>query len=162
MRVPSPDAYGRITDSARFAVLHHGVRDLLEELDNTFRVDPVSGLPLDPELLGRTTAAEATLRLTPIGCNGAPLTVAFTTFPGVLIRYGRWCVEGYPSCGCDACNEQPAELLSEMVAQGRAIQSPTGRRQLGAMFAKASHAIADRTPYKAVAVAPSPEDEFEF
>ncbi len=30
------------------------------------------------------------------------------------MRFGHWQVEAYPHCGCDACDEQPAELVHEV------------------------------------------------
>ncbi len=30
------------------------------------------------------------------------------------MRFGRWQVAAYPHCGCDACDEQPEELIHEL------------------------------------------------
>ncbi len=45
--------------------------------------------------------------------TGAPLTVGFTDFPGLIVRFGRWCIQAYPHCGCDACDEDPTALVRE-------------------------------------------------
>ena len=41
----------------------------------------------------------------PRKATAAPLIVAFSAFPGLHIRFGHWCMIAFPSCGCDACNE---------------------------------------------------------
>ena len=69
-------------------------------------MEVLTGPTVDEDLTGRVDT-EATVRLQPSSGTGARLTVAFTTFPGLLVRFGKWHVEAYPSCGCDACDEQP-------------------------------------------------------
>ena len=44
----------------------------------------------------------------------APLVVAFTDFPGLQLRFGRWHTPSHPVCGCDACDEQVDELLEQL------------------------------------------------
>jgi len=61
--------------------------------------------------------------LTPLRTAEAPIAIAFTTFPSLLVRCGRWFVDGFPSCGCDACadtaegeGERLNALLGDVVA----------------------------------------------
>ena len=63
------------------------------------------------------------IKLTPVHDSSAPTTIAFTDFPGIGVRVGRWVTDWFPSCGCDACGEMPeeeferfTEFLSNVVA----------------------------------------------
>lgn len=55
------------------------------------------------------TAARAPVTITPLAAGGAPIAIAFTTFPSLVVRYGRWHVVSFPACGCDACDETTAD-----------------------------------------------------
>jgi len=100
MSTPFPDpppleAYSRVTDPERFAPLHPLALDLLERLEAEYEVR-------------RTTASEAagpSVTLTPAARRAAPVSVAFTPFPGLVVRCGHWLEDRFPSCGCDACRE---------------------------------------------------------
>jgi hypothetical protein len=48
---------------------------------------------------------------------GAPISISWDDFPGLTVRVGRWHEESYPQCGCDACDEGPAELVEELLRQ---------------------------------------------
>jgi hypothetical protein len=114
---PPPEAYSRITDPQRFRPLHAATETLLGELDSSFDVERTDGYGLDEEL-EVTALARPTVMLIPREARAAPLVVAFTTFPGIRLRAGHWCTEGFPSCGCDACSEtadDEALRLREMV-----------------------------------------------
>ncbi len=81
----------------------HGAADaLLDDLEERFDVQ-------------RTTVAddERVERLDPAG-GGAALVVTFTAFPGVKLAFGRSAKADLPHCGCDACDEQPDELVDEL------------------------------------------------
>lgn len=50
--------------------------------------------------------------------DGASLTLTFTPFPGVMVRYGFAGRSMFPACGCDACDEDPddeAHAMAELV-----------------------------------------------
>ena len=73
--------------------------------------------------LERSPISRPLIKLTPIQDYSAPVTIAFTDFPGLGIRVGRWLTDWFPSCGCDACDEMPeeeferfTEFLSDIVA----------------------------------------------
>lgn len=111
---PIPEeAYGRVTNPERYRVLHTAARELLDRLATSYAVDREDGdAALDPALADRfADAAEAVVRLTPRSPAAAPLTVVFTSFPGLALRLGDWVVEALPSCGCDACDEGPDDLV---------------------------------------------------
>lgn len=93
---PPDDAYSRVTNPERFAVLHDVVRTIIDELAATYDVD-VEGLVVVPRLAGAAT-----------------LTFTLTDFPGVRLVAGRHFDGHYPQCGCDACDEQPDDVAAEL------------------------------------------------
>lgn len=101
---PPPEAYSRVTDPERFRPLHAAVETLLDALDFSFDVERTDGYELDGEL-GAVRLARPLVRLIPRDPRAAPLVVAFTAFPGIRLRVGHWCIDVFPSCGCDACDE---------------------------------------------------------
>lgn len=114
---PPPEAYSRVTDAERFRPLHAAVEKLLGELHSSFDVERTDGYGLDDEL-GASRLARPLVRLTPRDARSAPLVVAFTKFPGIRLRAGHWCIDRFPSCGCDACSETAdgeALRLREMI-----------------------------------------------
>jgi hypothetical protein len=52
--------------------------------------------------------------LTPSMTTAAPVAFAFTPFPGVIVRYGNWLADSFPSCGCDACRETAEEEIERL------------------------------------------------
>lgn len=117
---PPPDAYGRVTNAERYRILHEAARELLDQLARDYAVERVTGTALDEELASQADT-EAMTRLEPAGGGGAPLTVAFTRFPGLLVRFGWWHIEAYPACGCDACDEQPHALAEQLRHRVKAL-----------------------------------------
>jgi hypothetical protein len=75
----------------------------------------------DPDPRARIDeAARPTIKVLPRTPDAAPLTFTFTPFPGVFVGAGRWAVDAFPPCGCDACDEtfeEEAERLSWFVDQ---------------------------------------------
>ena len=61
------------------------------------------------------------VRLIPHIPTAAPVAVIFTDFPGIRLRLGRWYEESLPNCGCDACDEQPGELVADLRTQVSAL-----------------------------------------
>ena len=115
---PPPESYGRVTNPERFAALHGVVTALLARLEQEFDVEPAESFGLDPELEDHLTLARPTLRLAPRHNDGAAIVVTFSAFPGVRVRFGRWCMRAFPACGCDACDETAegeADQLTWMV-----------------------------------------------
>jgi hypothetical protein len=121
---PPDEAYSRVTNPGRYAPLHDIASELLDRLGAAFDVDAESGYGLDPELENQGVARPSR-RLSPRAENAAPLVVAFTTFPGVIARFGRWHVEPFPFCGCDACDESVSEASERLEESVEAIT--TGR-----------------------------------
>jgi hypothetical protein len=108
---PPADAYSRVSDPQRYAALHDVAEGLVGGLVARYDVEvtdePVSGLP-----------AGSSVRLRPRSGESAELVVVRTEL-GVRLRAGRWTEQPFPSCGCDACDEDVddvAEELREFVA----------------------------------------------
>lgn len=107
------DAYGRATNPERFQPVSDRVEALLGELESRYRVTRAEGPHLDPEFAARKLTRRI-VRLEPESTDAAPLTVAFTTYPGVYVRFGLWHDESYPSCGCDGCGEEPGQVVEQL------------------------------------------------
>jgi len=127
---PSPDSYSRVTDAARFLGLHRIALERIQQLESRFRARRTEPYDQDPDL-SQAPSARATVRLEPTDASAAPITVAFTTFPGILVRAGQWTMQAFPACGCDACAETMdgesqrfLELIDAVVA-GRFRESIT-------------------------------------
>lgn len=111
---PPDEAYSRVTDPQRYASLHAIARDVLDDLQRRFDVTAHASSELDPN---RATQAPLTT-LIPSDAKSSPLSIAFTAFPGLVVRFGRTYREPIPVCGCDACDETVddcVELLRDIV-----------------------------------------------
>ena len=114
---PPPEAYERVTNPERFLPLHGAVLEMLTALEKRFDVERVEGYGLDEELEHRGLLRPS-IALRPTDQEAASITVAFTDFPGLSVRFGRWSTEPFPVCGCDACAEDAEgeiERLTELV-----------------------------------------------
>ena len=54
------------------------------------------------------------VRLEPRDLDAAAITIAFSKFPGLSVRFGRWVTMGFPACGCDACNERVEDEIERL------------------------------------------------
>lgn len=113
-------------------------------------MDRLEGYGIDPELEG-DRAARPTVSLRPAG-GGAPIVVAFTTFPGLMVRAGHWYTLGFPGCGCDACDEtaeteaQGLEQLVGTLVSGHFRESMRNVRGGDAWQEQETRAPSDRAP----------------
>lgn len=105
------------TDTARFAVLHDAAESLLDELTGRYMVERRE----TKEPHGSDEAPVRTVRLMPRTPAAGPLAVAFTDVPGLSLRLGRWWAEVLPTCGCDQCQEDPADLVEQLRMQAAAL-----------------------------------------
>jgi hypothetical protein len=115
---PPLEAYSRVTNPERFASLHDVATELLDRLEREFDAERTDGSGLDPELEEGCNQARPSVILVPRDIGAAPLVVTFTAFPGLRVRFGRWCMIAFPTCGCDACDEtaeSEAERLKSLV-----------------------------------------------
>jgi hypothetical protein len=109
--------YPHTTNAGRFAVLHDAADALLDELAEGYMVEHRE----TKELLGPDEALVRVVRLIPRTPAAAPLAVAFTNLPGLTLRLGRWWAQTLPVCGCDACGEEPAQLVDDLRVQCAAM-----------------------------------------
>ena len=113
---PPPEAYSRVTDAERFRPLHAAMREVIDRLQGEFDVALTQGYGLDEELERRVALAAPCVRLTPNDGGAAPITIMFSDFPGLHVRFGRWHVEPFPGCGCDACDESAAGEIERLMS----------------------------------------------
>lgn len=107
------EGYGRVTNPERYQVVSDHAEAMLAELEHRYRVTRAEGLQLDAEFAAREFTRRI-VRLQPDSTDAAPLTVAFTVFPGVYVRFGLWHEEAYPNCGCDGCADEPGMVIQEL------------------------------------------------
>ncbi len=79
--------------------------EILDRLQVTFDVEMRQGYGVDEELEKRCQLARPTVALAPRDARTAPIVIAFSTFPGLLVRFGKRYTTAFPICGCDACAE---------------------------------------------------------
>jgi len=103
---PDHDAYERVTNPERFRPVHGAADALVTRLESDYQVERNGGDDAGYE--GVTRQVEL------VPSVGAPLVVRWNDFPGISVRYGRWHDEHFPQCGCDACDEQPEELIRDL------------------------------------------------
>lgn len=114
---PPPEAYSRVTNPERFQPLHSFMVGLIGRLEAAFDVKRLDGYGLDDEL-ETVDLVRPSVKLLPQDPGAAPIVVVFTAFPALRVRVGRWRTDGFPSCGCDACDETAdgeAARLTQMV-----------------------------------------------
>ncbi|MFI5494380.1 DUF6226 family protein [Actinoplanes sp. NPDC051859] len=111
--VSAPDEPVTLTGRARYYVLHEAAEVLLDELTDQYVVDRRE----TKEPAGPLPGAEhvRTVRLIPRHPAAGPLAVAFTDFPGIVLRLGRWFVEAMPA-GEDG-EEDPERLIAGLRAR---------------------------------------------
>jgi hypothetical protein len=102
---PLDSDYSRVTRPERFAGLHSLARWWADQTVVLYDVDREEGVGLAREIESDQPSRGA-IALRPRNVGAAPLVLVFTSFPGILLRAGRWHSAAFPACGCDACNEQ--------------------------------------------------------
>ncbi len=105
-RPPPLEAYSRITNPERFQALILAVLTIADQLEQTYDVQRVEKLGIDPQIERDPFDGQRfTISLKPRNRRAAPITIAFSSFPGIHARFGKWTRDAYPGCGCDACDE---------------------------------------------------------
>jgi hypothetical protein len=108
---PPPEAYEKVTNPERFRVLHEAARQLLDDLASEYAVERRDYLATDPSAQDAEAPA---VQLVPASSEAGTVTIVFTAFPGLVITLGRWREFSLPACGCDACDDDPADLIDEL------------------------------------------------
>ena len=140
---PPDEAYSRVTEPERFLPLVDWTLDLLSRLEAMYDVTREENYCLDAEL-ERIPPTRPTIRLRPRRDASAPITVAFYDQPGIYVRFGRFLMEPFPDCACDACDEcaegefQSFKETVEAVVAGQFREwfrlRPDGSGQVGREF----------------------------
>ena len=121
--VPLPEEYTRVTNPERFRPLHGLALALVNRLSGEFDVRTSEAFEQRPWHRRPLEHARPPLTLTPATPDAAPIAIAFTPFPSLLVRCGRWFDTSFPQCACDACAETAAgegarleELVGDVTA----------------------------------------------
>ena len=137
---PPSEAYSRVTNPERFGSLHQVAAELLDRLEREFEAERAEGYGLDPELEEGFKLARPSVTLVPRDAGAAPIVVAFSDFPGIVVRFGRWCTAAFPTCGCDACDEAAENEIERLEAM---VDNLTAGR-----FREAIRISAEGTPWQ--------------
>ncbi|RZL78835.1 MAG: hypothetical protein EOP32_20930 [Rhodococcus sp. (in: high G+C Gram-positive bacteria)] len=119
MEDPPAEAYGRVTNPARFAPLIPAAEDLIADLERPIEVT-VSRGPA-PTSESRTVESVELVEITPIRVDQASLAITFTSFPGLYLDAGAWERISLAAFGCDACEEDAEDVLPELAEYSGAL-----------------------------------------
>ncbi|MGI8589619.1 MAG: DUF6226 family protein [Nakamurella sp.] len=131
---PADDSYSVVRHPERFRPLHAVARALIFHLAQKFDVDRTDGGPgsMTNRFFGSADIVETVL-FQPRQATGAPVAFAFTAYPGVRVAAGLLSEFSFPTCGCDACDEDVGSLADQMeekvfaVAAGCFVEAVAGR-----------------------------------
>lgn len=115
---PSPDAYTRVSNAERFLPLHALAVDMMSRLGREYDVIETSAFELIPGIMRPFEYARPPMTLTPSSSKEAPISIAFTKFPGLIVRCGGLFHDSFPFCGCDGCAatfDREAERLLQIL-----------------------------------------------
>lgn len=120
---PAKDSYSLTSNTERYAPLHLVATAMIEWLQNTFDVvvEPTDSAVSD--LLHRPDEIIQAVRVTPRDAAAAPLTFVFTPFPGLHLHAGSLHDFSFPTCGCDACDDNIESLIEELEWTVRTVVS---------------------------------------
>lgn len=127
---PPEQAYSVVTHPARFTPLTAVAKALISHLIAGFDVALIE--EGDAAEVFRRAHVVRTLRLEPASANAAPLTFGFTEFPGVHLAAGVLNQSVWPTCGCDACDDDLDWLVDDLentvfaVVEGRFQEAVRG------------------------------------
>ena len=110
---PPSDTYSVVSHPERFAPLHLVADALIEHLEATYDVQ-VSWDASHADDFLRHPDLERVTRLTPNDPAAAPLTIGFTTYPGLILHAGLLHDFVYPTCGCDVCDEAAVGQVEQL------------------------------------------------
>ena len=120
---PPEDWYSVVSHPERFAPLHAVGDSLIEWLVDEFDAVAEDSLEAAGDFLHAPSDAVRAVRVTPATDSAATITFVFTSFPGILLHAGFLFEDHYPSCGCDACDEEWESTATELE---RAVSAVAG------------------------------------
>lgn len=135
-RTPLDDEYSRVTDAARYVIVHARARLWAQVLEQALgaRVEPVPPMPDVPGTADRRDVVDRGVVLTSPTPGTLPLLLLERDVPSdsgdvplavlhVAVVRPDVVVESQPDCGCDACDSGSSDLLE---AVDRAVSSVVG------------------------------------
>ncbi|WP_213571341.1 DUF6226 family protein [Rhodococcus sp. USK13] len=132
MENPPEEAYGRVTNPGRFAPLIPAAETLIADLQRRFAVTVTRG-PAPPTRSTRVTTLEL-VEITPAKPDQAPLSITFTSFPGLYLHAGAWQNFSLPACGCDGCDETAEQAVEELADYTEALTAGQLSERLTGQF----------------------------
>jgi len=111
---PPERAYEVTSNLDRFVPLHAVADALVECLLRDYRVVASEAQDLARILEPEPPDFIRQVRLDPEETGGEPMTIVFTSFPGVVVYSGSRLVESFPACGCDACDDSVDQVADRM------------------------------------------------
>ena len=102
---PPPEEYSRVTNPERFRPLHSLALEIVSRLQSEYDTVASETFVLVRGVMPPIEWDRPPVTLAPTSKNAAPISFAFTPFPSLILRAGRWFYSSFPSCGCDACAE---------------------------------------------------------
>ena len=129
---PPEDSYSRTENLDRFEPLHTVARALIDWIVVTFDVSVDSDPEVAADLGWQVDDVDSVVRIIPRDAAAAPLTVVFTSFPGVVLRMGVLFQSAFPMCGCDACDDDVLWLVDQIEWMVQAVVAGGYSEQLDA------------------------------
>ena len=121
MDSPPDDTYSVLTHPERFQPLHEVARALIAYLESAYDVTVSEDPAHRVDLFEGYVTATAAVRIAPTNSGAAPITLAFTSHPGLVLVAGALYVEPLPVCGCDACDETWETVADDLEWRVRAV-----------------------------------------
>lgn len=102
---PPDDTYSVTSHLERFEPLHRIAETLITWLMQSYDAALDDSPELAADLLRVPQDAVRAVRITPADALASPVTIVFTSFPGIHLHAGYLQDFYFPICGCDACDE---------------------------------------------------------
>lgn len=115
---PPENSYSVTSNLERFAGIHVVAAALINHLTGSYDVTVTDDLSCADDLSIAGADVTRAVRIVPHDEQAAPLTIVFTSFPGLMVHAGVLHDFAYPQCGCDACDDtalSQVEQLEELV-----------------------------------------------
>lgn len=111
---PPDDTYSVTSNLERYAPLHAVAEALIAWLVETYDATAAEDPARVADALAHKIEARRAVTVTPADDRAAPITLVFTSFPGLIMHAGVLYDDRMPHCGCDACDEGVLDLAEEL------------------------------------------------